>query len=115
MPAMPAKHRPPGYAEPSAVRRQQDAYRPSAAKRGYDRAWQTFRRWFAARVPPVCVWPMPGGATCGKAGTSKTMHLDHIVAMAKGGKRLDPNNVQWLCHTHHSEKTVKEDGGLGHA
>ena len=40
--------------------------------------------------------------------------VDHIIPMARGGERLDPNNLQPLCKRHHSQKTAREDGGMGH-
>jgi 5-methylcytosine-specific restriction enzyme A len=42
----------------------------------------------------------------------KAAHVDHILAKAKGGTD-DPANLQLLCQTCHSVKTVQEDGGFG--
>jgi len=39
--------------------------------------------------------------------------LDHIVAIADGGKPLDPDNLQWLCDHHHQSKSAKERHGRG--
>jgi 5-methylcytosine-specific restriction endonuclease McrA len=36
------------------------------------------------------------------------MHLDHIVPLADGGERLDPDNVRWLCHSCHSARTLAD-------
>ena len=87
-------------------RREKDQRRGSSTSRGYDRDWREFRECHAQNVPPIC-------ATCGHAGASKEMHLDHVVALAKGGERLDPSNVQWLCAGCHRVKTIREDGGFG--
>lgn len=35
-------------------------------------------------------------------------HVDHIQPISQGGARLDPNNLQTLCITCHSRKTIKE-------
>jgi 5-methylcytosine-specific restriction endonuclease McrA len=40
-------------------------------------------------------------------------HLDHKIARNAGGTD-DANNLHWLCHSCHSRKTVKKDGGFGH-
>jgi len=38
--------------------------------------------------------------------------VDHIVPLASGGTN-DLENLQPLCHSCHSRKTAKEDGGFG--
>ena len=35
--------------------------------------------------------------------------VDHIISRAKGGSPTDPNNLQSLCSTHHSSKTIRLD------
>lgn len=35
--------------------------------------------------------------------------VDHIIPIMKGGKALDPNNLQTLCKEHHRVKTLKEN------
>jgi len=76
--------------------------RPSAHARGYGRAWGRLRAWVLARRP-LC-------AVCGGPATD----VDHIIPRERGG--LDsPTNLQGLCHSHHSQKTAREDGGFGHA
>lgn len=78
-----------------------DERRGTSAERGYDGAWVKFRKYIISIRPPVCVW-----AGCGHAGVDGdgTMHLDHIVPLTEGGARLDPDNVRWLCHHHHSQR-----------
>jgi hypothetical protein len=48
---------------------------------------------------------------CQTPGCPRTgHHLDH----ADGNPHnTAPENEQWLCHHHHSQKTVKHDGGFG--
>jgi 5-methylcytosine-specific restriction protein A len=46
--------------------------------------------------------------------TVSATDVDHITPH-KGNKELfyDVSNLQSLCHSHHSQKTAKEDGGFG--
>lgn len=85
---------------PQAGRRPIDT-RGSAASRGYDATWQKFRRWYASTTPAIC-------ASCGLAGASRLMHLDHITPLSEGGARLDAGNVQWLCQSCHNAKTAAD-------
>lgn len=39
------------------------------------------------------------------------LEVDHIVPRANGGKD-ERNNLQTLCHTHHSQKTYRENSEL---
>ncbi len=75
----------------------QDVNRESAARRGYDRTWQRLRL-LVLRGEPLC-------RQCGKAASQ----VDHITPIRKGGARLDPVNLQPLCHSCHSRKTASED------
>lgn len=76
--------------------------RPSAAARGYDRQWRKKRAKYLRKHP-----------FCAESGCSKrATHVDHIVPLAAGGAD-DESNFQSLCHSHHSIKTNKEDGGFG--
>lgn len=34
--------------------------------------------------------------------------VDHILPISKGGKPLDPNNLQTLCQRHNAIKTAKD-------
>jgi len=76
--------------------------RPNAHQRGYGRDWRTIRDKHL-REYPWC-------AVCGETGTD----VDHIVTRKQGGAD-DDANLQTLCHSHHSEKTVRQDGGFGNA
>jgi 5-methylcytosine-specific restriction protein A len=80
--------------------------RPSASRRGYDAQWQRFRVSYL-RLHPLCV-------ACERNGLlTPALHVDHVVAMEKGGGKYDLSNLQGLCHSHHSVKTCAEDGGFG--
>lgn len=78
--------------------------RESAATRGYDGAWQRFRKWYAGSHAPIC-------ARCNAAMPSRAMHLDHVIPLADGGTRLSESNVQWLCHGCHNAKTSEDKAG----
>jgi 5-methylcytosine-specific restriction protein A len=102
MPMAPQKHR--AIAAVPVDRR-------SASARGYGRRWQKYRLAFLHRAAnALCV-------ECRKTGriTAATV-VDHIIPH-KGNDRLfwDPTNHQPLCATCHNKKTVREDGGFGHA
>ncbi len=97
MPHRPQQHRPPRPAMPES--------RPNSAQRGYGHKWRLLRLAFL-RANPLCV-------ECAKAGRDEAaVHCDHIIAREKGGSD-DEANLQGLCHSCHSRKTVREDGGLG--
>lgn len=85
--------------------RQRERERGSAASRGYGADWRR-RRAYHLRREPLC-------RECAKEGrTTAGTDVDHIVARAKGGTD-EPENLQTLCHAHHSEKTYREDGSFG--
>lgn len=68
-------------------------------------AWREARAAYI-RTHPTCEVP-----TCSKPAK----HVDHKRARRAGGASLDPANFMALCHSHHSEKTARRDGGFGHA
>jgi len=79
-------------------RRDRETPRPSAAAQGYDAAWRRLRKIHLHRHP-LCV-------VCGAPSSNgRSNHVDHIIPVAAGGPRLDPDNLQTLCHTHHNQKT----------
>lgn len=64
--------------------------------------WQKLRRQHR-RYHPIC--EVEG---CGK----RTEHVDHIVTVAEAPeRRLDPTNLQGLCHAHHNRLTRAYDLG----
>ena len=77
------------------LKREYDADRPNAAQRGYDVKWRRIRAQFL-RHHPLCV-------ECGAPATD----VDHIVPIAEGGSHKW-ENLQALCHRHHSGKTMRE-------
>lgn len=71
--------------------------RPSAAKRGYDKAHQQARKYYLARHP-VCV-------VCGRPATV----LDHRTPFrGDKTKRDDPANWQSMCRSCHGRKSRTE-------
>ncbi|MDA0780661.1 MAG: HNH endonuclease signature motif containing protein [Proteobacteria bacterium] len=74
--------------------------RPAGYNKQYGRKWRKLRLWFL-KQNPLCV-------VCGTAGTD----VDHILPLSKGGTN-ELSNLQTLCHSCHSRKTVSEDGGFG--
>lgn len=75
--------------------RQRLAARPSAAQRGYGRAWQRARgEWLAAH--PAC-------QRCGQVGSE----VHHIRRLDDGGTH-DPSNLMTLCISCHHSVTKRE-------
>lgn len=88
--------------QPKADRAEQDR-RGTSSQRGYGVRWQRLRLLVLAR-DPICKYP-----GCHELSTD----VDHIVSKANGGTD-SMDNLQGLCHEHHSLKTVTHDGGFGH-
>lgn len=79
--------------------------RPSACKRGYDRVWRKFAKSFLDDNP-----------TCDEPGCHRrATDVDHDPPLTGPDDpgRLDPKRCRALCKSHHSAKTVRQDGGLG--
>jgi 5-methylcytosine-specific restriction protein A len=85
-----------------AAHRARDADRPSAARRGYDAAWEA-RRARYLREHPICEEP-----GCGEPATE----VDHVDGSGPRGDNSDAN-LRAYCKPHHSRKTVARDGGFG--
>ena len=77
--------------------------RGTSTHRGYGSRWQRLRLLVLAR-DPVCRHP---------GCTELSTDVDHVVPKSQGGTDT-MENLQGLCHGHHSLKTDKEDGGFGH-
>ncbi|MBE3589998.1 MAG: HNH endonuclease [Firmicutes bacterium] len=88
-----------------AERRRYDRERGSAASRGYDARWRRLRAMVLAREPLCRACAVEGRVT-------PATDVDHIVPRSRGGTDV-LDNLQPLCHRHHSEKTAREDGGFG--
>lgn len=99
---MPTK--PPTY-RPGKPRPARTGDRPSASARGYDAHWRKLRLLVLAEEP-LC-------RPCREAGrVTAAEHVDHNLALEKGGTN-DRSNLVPMCHSCHSAKTVREDGGFG--
>ena len=83
----------------SAQERAYDVARGTAAARDYGPAWSRRRARFLAEHTSCSV------VGCNEQPTD----VDHIVSRRKGGSE-DDDNLQALCHSHHSQKTAREDG-----
>jgi len=82
------------------TRKQQDEARGSAAERGYDARWRRLRRMYLRKYP-LCV-------ECSQLGfMTRATDVDHVVPKRAGGGD-EENNLQGLCHQHHSQKTMRE-------
>ncbi len=77
--------------------------RPSAHARGYGRRWQ------ALRLAYLNAHPMCSTEGCRLPATD----VDHKIRKGLPGGTDDEENLIGYCHSHHSAKTVKVDGGLG--
>lgn len=76
--------------------------RGSAAKRGYGRAWERIRAAYLEKHP-TCEYP-----DCDELATD----VNHIDGCGPFGDNSD-DNLEALCHPHHSKVTVEQHGGLG--
>jgi len=74
--------------------RDADAARPAAAKRGYNATWRKIR-YMVLRERPLCEYP-----GCDQAATD----VHHKKRIADGGDN-SVENLQPLCHAHHSRIT----------
>jgi 5-methylcytosine-specific restriction enzyme A len=86
-----------------------DQVRGSANDRGYGSQWGTLRKIVLAEEP-LCrdIW----GVHARDGEVVPTTDVDHIVPREQGGTD-DRSNLQGLCHSCHSIKTAREDGGFG--
>lgn len=91
-------------AERQAERNQRiDAQRGTSSQRGYDARWRRIRA-MHLRQYPLCV-------DCQAAGqTTAANEVDHIIPLAQGGTH-HAENLQSLCKSHHSKKTVAQSLG----
>ena len=78
--------------------------RPSASKRGYDKNWQKLRA-LKLFTDPIC-------AHCGKLvdHTGRPGQVDHSDGDVWNRAW---ENLESLCDSCHSKKTVREQGGFG--
>lgn len=73
--------------------------------------WKKLRAACLKRDPVCCHRdPATGQQTCDRP----SRHADHVVPKSAGGADV-LENLQGMCHRHHSQKTAREDGGFGNA
>lgn len=86
--------------------------REASSRRGYGAAWRRLKAKVFASIALNQGWPYALCEAHLKRGERvKASDLDHKVTKARGGTD-DPANLQALCHSCHSKKTAKEDGGF---
>lgn len=87
-----------------AKRRTEDKRRPSARERGYDAQWQRVRAGYLY-LHPYC----EDESGCLERATD----VDHIDGLGpKGPNGYDHANLRALCHSHHSKRTARDQGGF---
>ncbi len=104
MPYLPTQHRP--RVPDAAPHRPR---RDPASRRAYGRRWRRLRL-LLLRERIWCADPFGHHAADGRPAIAE--QVDHIVPRAAGGDD-DASNLQCLCATCHSRKTVLCDGGFG--
>lgn len=85
-----------------------DQERGTATSRGYNFRWSKYSKQYRVEHPLCVMCKAKGILTLAEC-------VDHIepVNGADDPKFWDESNHQSLCHSCHSEKTAKEDGGFG--
>lgn len=89
---------------PKQFRKQHTKQRGTTAHRGYGHRWQQYRLAFIAANP-----------LCQHCHRKAATQVDHIKAVKDADDPLfwESENHRGLCHSCHSIKTVREDGGFG--
>lgn len=86
-----------------------DLSRGSASQRGYGGQWRKIRALVLAERP-LCADPYGLHPNQVVLATD----VDHIIPLAAGGSNAR-ENLQPLCHSCHSAKTARDNGGFGNA
>ena len=114
--ALPGQKGCPKHAEQLRTLRNQaqDKHRPSSTGRGYGRAWQRLRLTVLADAPfcrcggcTSCRLQMRGLRASPSACIRASTEVDHVKPLRAGGTD-DPANLQALCKSCHSAKTISE-------
>lgn len=79
-------------------RREKEARYGSPNGRVRGRRWTEIRR-AKLRENPFCEWP---------GCSSLAEEIDHITPLSRGGHPTEWENLQSLCHHHHTQKTREE-------
>ena len=90
------------------VEKQYNLYGRNAESENFYRspAWR-FARKQQLKLHPFC-------EECLKAGErTKATMVDHIIPIRQGGDKLSPTNLQSLCWSCHSRKSVEEGSRFG--
>ena len=86
------------------IHREYDRYRGSSTERGYGARHRAIRE-IVRREEPLC-------RECLKTGLlTPSNEMDHIDGDAWNTTR---DNLEMLCASCHSRKTIREQGGFGH-
>lgn len=100
----------PNYAEPGKSRcgdhtRAAEQARGTAHQRGYGSRWRNTRRRYLD-THPLCSEP-----NCPQLATD----VDHIDGLGPNGPHgHDPTNLRGYCHSHHSQRTARDQPGGWH-
>jgi 5-methylcytosine-specific restriction protein A len=89
-------------------RREYDKDRQSDEFRGFYATpeWRSVRAQHLAEEP-LC-------RECRRSGIRKGAEMvDHITPIRRGGEKFDPLNLQSLCHSCHSAKSIREGSRYG--
>ena len=92
------------------VNRAYDKERGTSAQRGYGANWRKLRKMVLSRSP-ICEDPFGLHKKYGDIVITAT-EVDHAIPLRNGGTN-EMSNLQALCKSCHSHKTVVEDGRWG--
>lgn len=100
-------HRPAGWRSPEQRRKDHDLERGSAAKRGYDGAWQRLRK-RKLEVDPLCECD---DCQAGAKRVTAANVVDHIIPIAeRPDLRLVWSNLRSMQKTCHDRHTARHQG-----
>lgn len=109
MPKMPTRHRPTRQRLP--IRRHVPRGYRTKRSSDYNARWKRISKHYLRRHPLCCD---PFGYHDEDGIIVVANEVDHIVPLRAGGTHAS-KNLQALCRSCHSKKTVRFDGGFGNA